>query len=165
MTMSLFVCIYQILVIYLYSYGHVNDCYAYRAVANAKQSLDISYITSRIIGESCLVPTCTYVCTGLCEKPMPISGLSMPQGWEWAQECYYTIMYVYTHSLIHSYTHAAMSYPHDDPFHQNNLGTVRAFLDEKHPSSYLVFNLSDHDYDASKLDNHVSKVRWLHCML
>ena len=54
------------------------------------------------------------------------------------------------------YAHSAMSYPHDDPFHQNNLSTVRAFLDEKHPSGYLVFNLSDHNYDASKLDNHVS---------
>ena len=56
----------------------------------------------------------------------------------------------------------AMSYPHDDPFHQNNLSTVRAFLDEKHPSGYLVFNLSDHSYDASKLDNHVSYLCYRH---
>jgi hypothetical protein len=63
-----------------------------------------------------------------------------------------------SYCLFFTYSYIAMSYPHDDPFHQNNLSTVRAFLDEKHPSGYLVFNLSDNNYDASKLDNHVSYI-------
>ena len=66
----------------------------------------------------------------------------------------------YKHTDTHTHTHpcTAMSYPYDDPFHQNNLSTVRTFLDEKHPSGYLVFNLSENSYDASKLDNHVRHV-------
>jgi hypothetical protein len=48
-----------------------------------------------------------------------------------------------------------MSYPHDDVFHGNHIAEVRNFLDERHPSAYLVFNLSGNGYDVAKLNNQV----------
>lgn len=50
---------------------------------------------------------------------------------------------------------SAMSYPHDDTLHGHPIHEVRAFLDEKHPSAYLVFNLSGSSYDAAKLNSQV----------
>jgi len=49
----------------------------------------------------------------------------------------------------------AMSYPHDDSFHSHNITEVRSFLEERHPSAYLVFNLSNNAYDPAKLGNQV----------
>ena len=48
-----------------------------------------------------------------------------------------------------------MSYPHGDGFHSNSVEEVRSFLDDHHPNQYLVFNLSGHSYDTSKLNNQV----------
>lgn len=48
-----------------------------------------------------------------------------------------------------------MSFPHEDSSHANSIDEVRAFLDENHPSQYLVFNLSGHTYDTTKLNNQV----------
>lgn len=48
-----------------------------------------------------------------------------------------------------------MSYPHDDAYHGHQLAEVKTFLDERHPSAYLVFNLSGSNYDVSKLSNQV----------
>lgn len=53
----------------------------------------------------------------------------------------------------------AMSYPHNDAFHGHHLEEVRTFLDERHPSAYLVFNLSGNGYDVSKLNNQVREVK------
>ena len=43
--------------------------HCHRAVATAKQSLDISYITSRIIGESRSMLPCMHTCTCTCVMP------------------------------------------------------------------------------------------------
>lgn len=48
-----------------------------------------------------------------------------------------------------------MSLPSEDQLPGHNLDEVRAFLDAKHPEQFLVFNLSDHNYDTSKLHNQV----------
>jgi len=56
----------------------------------------------------------------------------------------------------------AMSFPHEDSSHANSIDEVRAFLDENHPSQYLVFNLSGHTYDTTKLNNQVADFEWPH---
>lgn len=50
-----------------------------------------------------------------------------------------------------------MSFPYEDTSHANNLDEVQAFLDTKHTSQYLVFNLSGHAYDTARLNN---QARW-----
>ena len=50
-----------------------------------------------------------------------------------------------------------MSFPHEDSGHTNNIEEIGAFLDSHHPSQYLVFNLSGHSYDTSKLGNQVRR--------
>ena len=50
-----------------------------------------------------------------------------------------------------------MSYPHDDTLHGHPIIEVKEFLDERHPSAYLVFNLSGNGYDVAKLNNQVSQ--------
>lgn len=50
---------------------------------------------------------------------------------------------------------AAMSFPHEDNNHANSLHEVRGFLEARHPSQYLVFNLSGHSYDTAQLNNQV----------
>ena len=50
-----------------------------------------------------------------------------------------------------------MSLPSEDPLQGHNLDEVREFLDTRHPEQYLVFNLSDQSYDASKLHNQVQQ--------
>ena len=50
----------------------------------------------------------------------------------------------------------AMSFPHEDTHHANSLLEVREFLETRHTSQYLVFNLSGHSYDTSQLNNQVS---------
>lgn len=50
-----------------------------------------------------------------------------------------------------------MSLPSDDQLQGHNLDEVRGFLDARHPEQYLVFNLSDHTYDTSKLHNQVNQ--------
>ena len=57
-----------------------------------------------------------------------------------------------------------MSYPHDDAYHGHHLAEVRTFLDERHPSAYLVFNLSGNNYDVSKLSNQVHAFIECACM-
>ena len=54
--------------------------------------------------------------------------------------------------------HAAMSFPHEDYSHPNSIEEVRDFLDSRHPAQYLVFNLSGHSYDTTKLNNQVSYI-------
>ena len=49
-----------------------------------------------------------------------------------------------------------MSFPHEDNQHANSLWEVREFLETRHPSQYLVFNLSGHPYDTVQLNNQVS---------
>ena len=49
-----------------------------------------------------------------------------------------------------------MSFPHEDSQHANSLWEVREFLETRHPSQYLVFNLSGHAYDMAQLNNQVS---------
>ena len=48
-----------------------------------------------------------------------------------------------------------MSFPHEDSQHANSLQEVREFLETRHPSQYLVFNLSGHAYDTAQLNNQV----------
>ena len=48
-----------------------------------------------------------------------------------------------------------MSLPSEDQLAGHNLDEVRAFLDARHPEQFLVFNLSDQNYDTSKLHNQV----------
>ena len=48
-----------------------------------------------------------------------------------------------------------MSFPHEDGRHGNMLEEVRLFLDERHPSQYLVFNLSGEEYDSGRLHGQV----------
>ena len=49
----------------------------------------------------------------------------------------------------------AMSYPSDDPSIGHHTSAVRSFLDERHPSAYLMFNLSDNRYDPAEFNNQV----------
>jgi cyclin G-associated kinase len=56
----------------------------------------------------------------------------------------------------------AMSFPHEDSQHANSLWEVREFLETRHPSQYLVFNLSGHAYDMAQLNNQVADFAWPH---
>ena len=64
-----------------------------------------------------------------------------------------TTGYNITYAILLS--HIVMSRPHND-----QLDEVRAWLDERHPSGYLVFNLSGDSYDPNKLGNQVRVPRW-----
>ncbi|CAI8034317.1 Cyclin-G-associated kinase [Geodia barretti] len=55
-----------------------------------------------------------------------------------------------------------MSFPHEDSHHANSLWEVREFLETRHPSQYLVFNLSGHAYDTAQLNNQVADFAWPH---
>ena len=57
-----------------------------------------------------------------------------------------------------------MSFPHEDSHHANSLWEVREFLETRHPSQYLVFNLSGHAYDTAQLNNQVSLYIHLHLL-
>lgn len=50
-----------------------------------------------------------------------------------------------------------MSFPASgiEMMYRNNINEVAAFLDEKHPNSYLIFNLSNRKYDYKKFHNMV----------
>lgn len=50
-----------------------------------------------------------------------------------------------------------MSFPYEDPSqpYQNTIGEVGAYLEEAHPSQYLIFNLSGEQYDVTKLNGQV----------
>lgn len=50
-----------------------------------------------------------------------------------------------------------MSFPYDTPTHPNHntIEEVGVYLEETHPSQYLVFNLSGEQYDVSKLNGQV----------
>ena len=50
-----------------------------------------------------------------------------------------------------------MSFPHEviSQPHQNSLDEVGVYLEETHPSQYLVFNLSGEEYDVTKLNGQV----------
>ena len=151
--------------------NHVSTCvHVCLCRSGTKNSaLDITYITSRILGkkseERCSVLAWIFIQTVM----------------------YFTIyhcnLYRYTsppnthtpphiHTPPHTHTPLstcpflplpiAMSFPHDDSSHVNNIDEVSAFLNEKHPSQYLVFNLSGQDYDISKLDNQVWSKQLLH---
>ena len=57
-----------------------------------------------------------------------------------------------------------MSFPHDTPSHpyQNTIDEVGVYLEETHPSQYLVFNLSGDQYDVSKLNGQVGVAYFNH---
>ena len=57
-----------------------------------------------------------------------------------------------------------MSFPHEDSHHANSLWEVRELLETRHPSQYLVFNLSGHAYDTAQLNNQVSLYVHLHLL-
>lgn len=61
--------------------------------------------------------------------------------------------------LLPSFTphFSVMSFPHEDSSHANSIEEVRMFLETRHSAAYLVFNLSGHPYDASKLNNQVRR--------
>ena len=61
--------------------------------------------------------------------------------------------------ISYSYVSPAMSYPHEDSFHSHNITEVRTFLEERHPSAYLIFNLTDNHYDPVKVGNQVRDER------
>ena len=50
-----------------------------------------------------------------------------------------------------------MSFPYDTPSnpHQNCIEDVGLYLEETHPSQYLVFNLSGEQYDVNKFNGQV----------
>lgn len=50
-----------------------------------------------------------------------------------------------------------MSFPYEEPLqpYQNTIGEVGAYLEETHPSQYLIFNLSGEQYDVTKLNGQV----------
>lgn len=108
-------------------------------------ALDITYITSRILGEE-------------SEERFSIFEFlfQMVMHFTFCNSCMYTSPPP-PHTPLPTFLSlpTAMSFPHDDSSHPNNIDEVSSFLNEKHPSQYLVFNLSGHDYDISKLDNQV----------
>ena len=60
------------------------------------------------------------------------------------------ISYITSRILVMSFPHEVISQPH-----QNSLDEVGVYLEETHPSQYLVFNLSGEEYDVTKLNGQV----------
>ncbi|KAL2302003.1 hypothetical protein Nmel_011407 [Mimus melanotis] len=99
-----------------------------------KGELDISYITSRIIGEHPRRnPTC----------PTP----NHP---------------THSHSPRPLLAFSVMSFPAEgvELGFRNHIEDVRTFLDSRHPDHYTVFNLSPKYYRSAKFHNRVSECSW-----
>ena len=142
-------------------------------------ALDLTYITSRILGmkseERCsvefsfqMVMYFTICNCNLYRYTSPPHAHTPPHTHDTPLYTHPLHTPLFTHPPSpHTHTHTplhtcpflplptAMSFPHDDSSHVNNIDEVSVFLNEKHPSQYLVFNLSGQDYDISKLDNQV----------
>ncbi len=110
-----------------------------------RSSLDITYVTSRILGMYVRGEHCDISAFLSSSPPSFPPSLLLP------------LLLSLLLPLLSTLLHAAMSYPHDDTLHGHPIVEVRAFLDERHPSAYLIFNLSGNGYDVAKLNNQVSK--------
>jgi len=55
-----------------------------------------------------------------------------------------------------------MSFPASglESAYRNHIDEVSNLLNEKHPNSYLVFNLSGRPYDFARFNNNVKTVKW-----
>lgn len=56
----------------------------------------------------------------------------------------------------------AMSFPASgfETWYRNNISRVASFLDEKHPGSYKIYNLSNRTYNTNKFKGEVASFEW-----